>query len=192
MLDNIGRKIKVMVIVVTIIGLISCVILFFVGNAAYNEDKDLIKYATVNGGAYGYPSLQAAGDDAYNGLQLRNLMLVMIPCLLIGALPLYGFGELIEETTRNRQINAEILRILSQQEKNVDTKSETRDVPVAFHEENKNSEIREIPVLFHDEDKDKPQTVRIPNADEIWICKKCRTVNYVSDGMRCKGCNKLN
>lgn len=95
-MTNVGKKIKTLVAIVTVIGVVGCVILFFVGNAAYNEDKGYIEYATVNGGAYGYPTLQAAGDNAYNGLQLRNLALILAPCLLISALPLYGFGVIVE------------------------------------------------------------------------------------------------
>lgn len=96
MFENIGGKIKTMVVVVAVISLIACVIMFFAGNAAYMQDKDYIKYATVYGGAYGYPSLQAAGDNAYNGLQLKNSALPLAIGILIAFLPMYGFGVIVE------------------------------------------------------------------------------------------------
>ena len=101
-MSNVGGKIKTLVTVVTILGLISCVILFFVGNAAYQEDKDYIEYATANGGAYGYSSLQKAGDNAYNGLQLRNMAFPLAIALMVSALPLYGFGVLVESSELQR------------------------------------------------------------------------------------------
>lgn len=116
-MSNVGRKIKTLVKVVTILGLISCVILFFVGNAAYQEDKDYIEYATANGGAYGYPSLQRAGDNAYNGLQLRNMAFPMAIALLIGSLPLYGFGVLVE----NSELQSERLSQLIEEQKKANT-----------------------------------------------------------------------
>lgn len=97
-MTNVGEKIKKLIIIEVIIGLLVCVVLFFVGNAAYNEDKDYIEYATVYGGAYGYPSLQSAGDNAYNGLQMRNIALILAPCLLVGMLPLYGYGTIVENS----------------------------------------------------------------------------------------------
>lgn len=112
-MSNVGRKIKTLVTVVTILGLISCVILFFVGNAAYQEDKDYIEYATANGGAYGYPSLQKAGDNAYNGLQLRNMAFPFAIALLVSSLPLYGFGVLVE----NSELQTEKLRQLVEEQK---------------------------------------------------------------------------
>lgn len=102
-MTGIGKKIKNLVVIVAIIGLLGCVILFFVGNAAYNEDKEYLKYATANGGAYGYPSLQTAGDNAYNGLQLRNLALILAPCLLFSVLPLYGYGVIVEGSEQQKE-----------------------------------------------------------------------------------------
>lgn len=96
-MTNVGGKIKALVVVVAVIGLLSCLILFFVGNAAYQEDKDYIEYATVNGGAY-YESLQSAGDSAYAGLQLRRTSLYLALSIAIGAFPFYGFGVLVENS----------------------------------------------------------------------------------------------
>ena len=91
-----GSKIKTVAIVLMIIGIIASIICFFVGNSQYNEDKDYIEYATVNGGSYGYSSLQEAGNRAYAGLMLRRYSLIGIIASIIGMLPLYWFGCLFE------------------------------------------------------------------------------------------------
>ena len=106
---NVGGKIKTLVAVVTVIGLIACVLLFFVGNSAYQEDKDYLEYATVNGGAYGYPTLQRAGDNAYNGLQMRKMALPLAISILVGALPLYGFGVLVEGSEQRTLMLSQLL-----------------------------------------------------------------------------------
>lgn len=113
-MTNVGEKIKALVVVVAILGLLSCLILFFVGNAAYQEDREYIKYATVNGGAYGYSSLQAAGDSAYNGLQLRRTSIYLALTIAIGSVPLYGYGVLVEnsETQADR-----MYKLLEEQKK---------------------------------------------------------------------------
>lgn len=113
-MENVGSKIKTLVAVITILGLIACVILFIAGSAAYNEDKDYIEYATVYGGAYGYPSLQKAGDNAYAGLQMKNMALPLALCILIGALPLYGFGVLVESSEQQTTM---LVRLSEEQRK---------------------------------------------------------------------------
>lgn len=112
-MTNVGSKIKTLVAVVTILGLISCLVLFIAGTIAYNEDKDYLEYATAYGGAYGYPSLQAAGDNAYNGLLLRKAALPLALAIAIGALPLYGFGVIVE----NSEKQTEILSNLAEEQK---------------------------------------------------------------------------
>lgn len=127
-MSNVGEKIKKVIIIEVIIGLIVCVILFFVGNAAYNEDKDYIKYATANGGAYGYPSLQAAGDNAYNGQQMRNFALILAPCLLVGMLPLYGYGIMVESSEKQME---SFSRLLEEQQKTNKCLEKIRQISVA-------------------------------------------------------------
>ena len=103
-MTNVGSKIKTLVAVVTILGLISCLGIFIVGTNAYTEDKEYLEYATAYGGAYGYPSLQAAGDNAYNGLQLRKAALPLALAIAIGALPLYGFGVIVENSEKQTEL----------------------------------------------------------------------------------------
>lgn len=124
-----GDKIKSMTIAIAVIGMLACVICFFVGNAAYQEDKDYIEYCSAYGGnTYGHNILREAGDNAYNGLQLRNNALVCGIIVLIGSMPLYGFGVLVDCNerqadslnaliTEQRKMNQELVKLLN--EKNV-------------------------------------------------------------------------
>lgn len=103
-MQNVGSKIKVMTVVLVILGLFSCLIMFAVGNGAYQENKDYIEYATINGGATYYESLEEAGNEAYNGLQLRNMSLTLAACIVVSALPLYGFGVMVENSERQTEL----------------------------------------------------------------------------------------
>lgn len=91
-----GGKLKTLAIVLMVIGILVSVVCFFVGNAAYQKDKDCLKYATVNGGAYGYPILVESGDKAYAGLTLRTNAIYGLIGSIVGSLPLYWFGCLFE------------------------------------------------------------------------------------------------
>lgn len=115
-MQNVGSKIKVMTIVLVILGLIGCLIMFVVGNGAYQDNKDYIEYATINGGASYYDSLEAAGNEAYNGLQLRNMSLTLAACIVVSALPLYGFGVIVENSERQ----TELMEQMAQKQKRMD------------------------------------------------------------------------
>ena len=116
-----GSRIKSVAIILIVLGVIACVICFFVGNSAYQKDKDCIKYATVNGGAgYGYSILEEAGNRAYAGQMLRTYSIYGIIGSIFGGLPLYWFGCLFEHVEITREIAEEnkrkidhILRILN-------------------------------------------------------------------------------
>lgn len=112
-MNTFGRKIKILVVVFVVISLIASVIGFFIGMNAYNEDKDYIEYATAYGGAYGYPSLQRAGDNAYQGKQLWTMSLVLAVVAIVGSMPLYGFGVLVE----NSEIQSYTLEQLLKEQK---------------------------------------------------------------------------
>ena len=101
-MSSIGKIIKGLAVGLTILGLLGSLILYFVGNSAYEEDKDYLKYATINGGGYGHRILEEAGNNAYNGLQLRKMAIISAVCIAVSALPFYGFGVLVE--------NSELLR----------------------------------------------------------------------------------
>ena len=111
-MTNVGSKIKTLVSVVTVLGLISCAVLFIAGTVVYNEDKDYLEYATVYGGS-SYSSLQAAGNRAYSGMQMRNVALPLALAVAISALPLYGFGVIVE----NSEKQTEILSNLAEEQK---------------------------------------------------------------------------
>ena len=57
-MSSIGKIIKGLAVGLTILGLLGSLILYFVGNSAYEEDKDYLEYATINGGGYGYCILE--------------------------------------------------------------------------------------------------------------------------------------
>lgn len=108
-MTNVGGKIKGLVVFLMVIGLLASVILFFVGNNAYQEDKSYIEYATVYGGGRGYSSLEKAGNNAYNGLQMRNLALAAGLSIVLAALPMYGFGVLVECGERKTYLLGQLL-----------------------------------------------------------------------------------
>lgn len=108
-MTNVGGKIKGLVVFLMVIGLLASVILFFVGNNAYQEDKSCIEYATVYGGGRGYSLLEEAGNNAYNGLQMRNLALAAGLSIVLGALPMYGFGVLVECAERKTYLLGQLL-----------------------------------------------------------------------------------
>lgn len=114
-----GGKIKTLAKALMIIGVIVCVICFFVGMGKYNGDKKYIEYATANGGAYGYPSLQAAGDNAYAGRLLMIYGVVGIFGSIIGGLPLYWFGCLFERVEDIQSITYDNKRKLDELQKKI-------------------------------------------------------------------------
>ena len=89
MFDNIGGKIKKLAEILCWVGIIASLVLAIVlwaGNS-YRTPTIALGFGVLVGGAIGF---------------------------WVGSFFMYGFGELIEETTRNRQLNAEILKQLSQ------------------------------------------------------------------------------
>lgn len=93
----------------------------------------------------------------------------------IGSFFTYGFGELIEETSRNREINQQILNRLNAQVGKADAGSILHDVPIAFSESSPSAPRHEV----------KPLTA----TGNGWVCKSCGTRNISSDLM-CKDCGK--
>ena len=109
-----GSRIKSIAISLIVIAIIGCVICSFVGLGKYNKDKDYIEYATVYGGAYGYSSLQEAGDNAYAGKMLMTYGGWGIAASIIGGLPLYWFGCLFECVEDTQQVARENKRELNE------------------------------------------------------------------------------
>lgn len=110
-----GNRIKNLALVLIAIAIIGCFICFFAGLGKYSKDKEYIEYATVYGGAYGYPRLQSAGDSAYLGKMLMTYGGLGIGASIIGGLPLYWFGCLfncVEDTKQIAKNNERKLKTL--------------------------------------------------------------------------------
>lgn len=107
-MSKVGTKIKGFVWFYVVVGLIACLVIYSDGIIAYNEDKNYIKYATVNGGAY-YSDLEEAGNNALNGLQRSNNARDLAIAILISALPAYGFGVLVDCAERRTLLLSQLL-----------------------------------------------------------------------------------
>ena len=148
MFDNIGGKIKTLATVVCVIGIGASII------------------AAI---------ALWAQNDRYTPTIALGFGVLIGGCLAswIGSFFTYGFGELIEETTRNREINYQILLKL---DKEVGSERQSpatvRDVPVAFANSSRQSRVAPI-----------NSTV----TSGGWTCKKCGTRNRTSD-ISCKDC----
>ena len=134
MFNNIGGKIKTLAVVVCVIGMIGSAILAF---ELWSE-----------GGSF------------------AGLLALAVGCLAswIGSFFTYGFGKLIEETERNREINQQIFQRLGR------CVQLLRDVPVAFANDGKNDAAPARPA---------------PAGS--WTCRRCGGRNLSTDS-RCKEC----
>ena len=112
-------------------------------------------------------------DDSF----LLGLLIIVAGCLgsWTGSFCLYGFGELIEETARNREINRLILMHLQGNKEGHARGPEVRDVPVAFIREQKT------------EGAIRARNVAAGSSSGGWVCKACGTRNLGGDVM-CKDC----
>ena len=112
-MSQVGKTLKTLIIILLIIGLIICAILFFIGNAAYQDDKDYMKYATVYGNPYGSGILQEAGDNAYYGLQLRNMSLILAGTLIVCTIPLYSIAVLVENSEQQTALLSKLVNTMT-------------------------------------------------------------------------------
>ena len=129
-MTNVGTKIKTLVKTVAILGCIACVIMFIAGCSAYLDDKDYIEYATVNGGASRYSSLEKAGNNALAGRTMMIYSAVSFAVIAVGSMPLYGFGVLVE----NSEYSAKTAYLLDTKLTNIEKKLE--ELTVASHRTN--------------------------------------------------------
>ena len=107
------------------------------------------------------------------GLGIGTILIGAVASWL-GATCLYGFGELIEETTRNRMLNEAILKCLAPKAE------DARNQPV----------IRDVPVAFSNSSAGRVSTVKPLNqVTGGWVCKACGSRNASGDAM-CKDCGK--
>ena len=97
MFDNIGGKIKTLAKVLCWIGIIASLV-FAIVLWSQNNQYDYVTRARTNTIGTG-------------------LIVLVIGCLgsWMGSFFMYGFGELIEETTRNRQFNEEMYKMMYEQ-----------------------------------------------------------------------------
>ena len=152
MFDNIGGKIKTLAVVVCVVGMIASLIFAIVlwSMDSYRTPTIALGFGVLIGG-----------------------------CVVswVGSFFTYGFGELIEETTLNRQINQLILQQLS----NAGAKENSSAAPV-----------KEIPVAFADSTQRAtrssnvaPVRSSVPSGD--WTCKMCGTRNRSTE-ISCRDC----
>ena len=66
------------------------------------DNADYLEYATAHGGSlYGYNILEEAGNAAYTALIIMKASIAAIVSSIIGCLPLYGFGIIVENAERS-------------------------------------------------------------------------------------------
>lgn len=75
---------------------------FLFSLAGYAKNADYLEYAIVYGGSsYGYRKLEEAGNAAYTSLIVLKVSMTAIILGLIGCLPLYGFGIIVENSEKS-------------------------------------------------------------------------------------------
>ena len=146
MFDNIGGKIKNLAQVLCWIGIIASVV--------------------------GAIALWAQNSRYYNTIALGfGVLIGGAVGSWVGSFFMYGFGELIEETTLNRQINERILDAMEKTHKEQPETKEKRNVPTVYNwAERKTSNLSST------------------NSNQNrWKCAKCGTMNE-KDVIMCKDC----
>lgn len=99
MFDNIGEKIKGLAVFCAYACVICGILVAVIGLIMYATEADYLEYATAYGGAgSGYDLLTEAGNKAYTGLQMLKYGLISGVIGFVSAWPLYGFGQLIENS----------------------------------------------------------------------------------------------
>lgn len=99
MYSNIGGKIKGLAKWVAIIGMISGAILLVVSLVAYTKNANYIEFANAYY-AYDYTSFYERGMEAFAAREGILWSIVTIIVSFISSWPMYGFGQLIENTDK--------------------------------------------------------------------------------------------
>ena len=86
-----GKVIKGIAITLMVLGILGGAIMTIKGASQYNEDKEYIEYATVNGGSR-YSRLEEAGNNAYAGKTLMTYGIASVIGSVVACLPLFWFG----------------------------------------------------------------------------------------------------
>lgn len=158
MFDNIGGKIKSLATIICVVGMVASLI------AAIGLWEQHDQYNSLT--------------RTYSNTIWDGICVLLGGCIgsWTGCFCLYGFGELIDETTLTRQINQQILQRLSASEDKTGRSAEpVRDVPVAFSNERRS----EGAIRAH--------SLSTGSSTGGWICKKCGTRNGTGD-ISCKDC----
>ena len=106
---GIGGTIKKVVRIQAIICLVACAVMLLVGFFMYTGNSEYLKYATVNGGAYGYSSLEESGNTAYVGTQLMSWAVSIAAAVTLEYLLLTGLGQLVENSDITRENSQKML-----------------------------------------------------------------------------------
>lgn len=158
MFSYIGGKIKTLAVTICIVGMLAS-LAFAIVLWSHHDEYDYVTRTYSNTIWQGIGVLIGGCAGSWTG------------CFC-----LYGFGELIEETALNRQINEKILKQLGMgTEKEPESASTVRDVPVAFSRERK------------PEGTIRARNVATGSSSGGWVCKACGTRNLSGDVM-CKDC----
>ena len=95
MFDNIGEKIKILAKTIGILGTVVGVIVFIYAFVSYSENAEYEKYLYE----YSYSFLQDAAVAAVAAKTTMKWSAALALTSIVSCWPLYGFGQLIENST---------------------------------------------------------------------------------------------
>ena len=99
MFSNIGGKIKILAVTIAIIGMVAGGVWFAVSATTYSENAEFLEYADLSY-AYQYSSLYERGMAAYTARAGMKWSAVLFISSLISSWPMYGFGQLVENSDK--------------------------------------------------------------------------------------------
>lgn len=99
MYSNIGGKIKTLAATIAILGMGLGVIWLIISISTYSQNAEYIKYADISY-AYDYPLLYKSGAAAFAARSGIKWSIILIVSSFISSWPMYGFGQLIENSDK--------------------------------------------------------------------------------------------
>lgn len=98
MFEDVGSKIQRLAKIIFFLCVVVGGFAFLFSLVSYFDNADYLEYATVYGGAgVRYSNLEEAGNAAYTALIVLKSSIAAIILSIIGCLPLYGFGIIVEK-----------------------------------------------------------------------------------------------
>lgn len=98
MFEDVGSKIQRLAKIIFFLCVVVGGFAFLFSLVSYFDNADYLEYATVYGGAgFRYSNLEEAGNAAYTALIVLKSSIAAIILSIIGCLPLYGFGIIVEK-----------------------------------------------------------------------------------------------